>query len=495
MKSKLIIKAFVPVIALASLVGCATQTAVTPVITTVDLNPKIASGQLAQKVDAFEVIFDATTSMNEIYKKGTKLNQEKSLITLFNDTIPNLKLTAAARAFGQFSRFGDATSKSLFAPMAYTQSSLPQAIEPFESGLGFSPLDAAIDGATSDLQSQGGQLAVIAFSDGEDMEKYTPVEAAERMKNIYGDRVCIYTVHLGDNENGMKVMQQVADAGQCGFMVTGETISTPEGMADFVEQVFLKTSVAEKPREAAITDSDGDGVADNLDRCPGTPAGVKVDQNGCPLDSDGDGVYDYLDRCPGTPAGVKVDQNGCPLDSDSDGVYDYLDKCPETPVGVKVDQDGCPYPVAVQPAAPQPAAPQQAAPPVAPSPAASATETAIVEKGRVTLNVKFDFDKSDIRKEFHQEIGNLAAVMKKYPDLKILLEGHTDSIGGAQYNQKLSERRANAVKKYLVEKFGIEASRLTTKGYGLTRPVASNATKEGRQKNRRVDAAAEYIKQ
>ena len=140
----------------------------------------------------------------------------------------------------------------------------------------------------------------------------------------------------------------------------------------------------------------------------------------------------------------------------------------------------------------QQAVPQQAAPQVV-RPTVSATETAIVEKGRVTLSVKFDFDKSDIRKEFHQEIGNLAAVMKKYPDLKIVLEGHTDSIGGAQYNQKLSERRANAVKKYLVDKFGIEVSRLTTKGYGLTRPVASNATKDGRQKNRRVDAAAEYI--
>jgi OOP family OmpA-OmpF porin len=178
-----------------------------------------------------------------------------------------------------------------------------------------------------------------------------------------------------------------------------------------------------------------------------------------------------------------VDRDGCPLDTDGDGVYDYLDKCPGTPAGVKVDQDGCPYPVAA------PVAPAAPAVRVAPS----ATEAAIVEKGRVTLNVEFDFDKSDIRKEFHQEIGNLAAVMKKYPDLNILLEGHTDSIGGVKYNEKLSERRANAVKKYLVEKFGIEASRLTTKGYGLTRPVASNATKDGRQKNRRVDAAAEYI--
>ena len=165
------------------------------------------------------------------------------------------------------------------------------------------------------------------------------------------------------------------------------------------------------------------------------------------------------------------------LDFDGDGVVDNLDKCPGTPAGVKVDQDGCPPPV-VQKAVPQ---------------AASAVETAIVEKGRVTLNVEFDFDKASIRKTSHQEIGNLAAVMKKYPNLKILIEGHTDNVGGAKYNEKLSQRRADAVKKYLAEKFGIEASRLTTKGYGQTRPVASNATKDGRQKNRRVEAAAEYI--
>src|SRR3990172_5956932 len=89
-------------------------------------------------------------------------------------------------------------------------------------------------------------------------------------------------------------------------------------------------------------DTDGDGVSDSKDMCPGTPMGVIVDEFGCPIDSDNDGVADYLDKCPNTPAGVKVDLNGCPLDSDNDGVADYLDKCPNTPAGVSVDSDGCP---------------------------------------------------------------------------------------------------------------------------------------------------------
>ncbi|WP_461395821.1 porin family protein, partial [Deferrisoma sp.] len=104
--------------------------------------------------------------------------------------------------------------------------------------------------------------------------------------------------------------------------------------------VVLGTKPA--PAAAAPLDSDGDGVADNLDRCPGTPRGTPVDANGCPKDSDGDGVADNLDRCPGTPPGTPVDANGCPKDSDGDGVADNLDRCPGTPPGTPVDANGCP---------------------------------------------------------------------------------------------------------------------------------------------------------
>ena len=120
-------------------------------------------------------------------------------------------------------------------------------------------------------------------------------------------------------------------------------------------------------------------------------------------------------------------------------------------------------------------------------------EKSITEKGRVTLNVEFDFGKATIRKGEQADIAQLADVMKKYPDLKITIEGHTDNVGNAKYNEKLSLQRANAVKKNLVDKYGIAASRLDTKGYGMTKPIASNKTKEGRQKNRRVEASAEYL--
>jgi len=238
-------------------------------------------------------------------------------------------------------------------------------------------------------------------------------------------------------------------------------------------------------------DTDKDGVADYLDKCPGTPEGVKVDQDGCPLDSDKDGVADYLDKCPGTPIGVKVDQDGCPLDSDKDGVPDYLDKCPGTPMGVKVDENGCP-PVEqlqeVRAEAPAAAAVVETKEQVA----AAAVAKEIFEKGRATINVEFDTNKADIKPAFDKEIQKFADVMKNYPDLKVVIEGHTDNVGGNVFNEKLSAKRANSVKDYLTKKFGIAESRVTAKGYGMSKPLDSNKTKAGRQKNRRVEAAVDY---
>ena len=123
----------------------------------------------------------------------------------------------------------------------------------------------------------------------------------------------------------------------------------------------------------------------------------------------------------------------------------------------------------------------------------SAVAKEIVEKGRATLNVLFATNKDNIKKNYFKDIDDLAAVMKQYPDLNVTIEGHTDNVGSAAYNKKLSQKRADAVKKYMVKKAGIDAKRLTAKGFGLERPVASNSTKEGRAKNRRVEAAVDYI--
>jgi len=224
-----------------------------------------------------------------------------------------------------------------------------------------------------------------------------------------------------------------------------------------------------KSTAATPVDSDNDGVFDPNDKCPGTPAGVKVDKDGCPLDSDKDGVVDYLDKCPGTPAGVKVDTNGCPLDSDQDGVADYLDKCPGTPAGVKVDMNGCP-PVAVVPAHVKEAAAKR-----------------FCSKPAV-LAINFDTNKSDIKPEYYAELKTVGDFLSYFPNAKGEISGHTDSTASNAYNQKLSEQRAESVEKYISKTFGVNPGRITTKGYGETKPIASNKTKAGRATNRRIVA-------
>ncbi len=126
------------------------------------------------------------------------------------------------------------------------------------------------------------------------------------------------------------------------------------------------------------------------------------------------------------------------------------------------------------------------------SAAAAAVAKEMFEKGRATINIEFDTNKAVVKPRYHEEIKKFAEVMKNYPELKVIIEGHTDNVGGKAYNQKLSQRRAESVKKYMVDKFGIDASRLTAKGYGMSKPIADNKTKAGKQKNRRVEAVVDY---
>jgi OOP family OmpA-OmpF porin len=108
--------------------------------------------------------------------------------------------------------------------------------------------------------------------------------------------------------------------------------------------------------------------------------------------------------------------------------------------------------------------------------------------------VEFDSDKAVVKDKYKNEIKKVSDFMKKYPNTTAVIEGHTDNTNTAEYNQKLSEARANSVRQYLINNFGINASRLTAAGYGLTMPIASNSTEEGKQKNRRVQAVIKAIK-
>jgi len=349
---------------------------------------------------------------------------------------------------------------------SYSKDGFSAALNTVKFASGDSPLEMAVNKATEDLQSTVGKIAVIMVSDGKEMDD-GPIRSAQEMKHRYGNRICIYTVLIGDDPEGKKLLEQVAAESQCGFSASADSFTSSKDMGDFVEKIFLTTK---------RWDSDGDGVYDNEDQCPGTPPGIQVDQRGCPLDTDGDGVYDYEDNCPETPQGVKVDKVGCPLDTDGDGVYDYEDECPGTPKGVKVRRNGCPYDSdgdGVLNADDQcPNTPKGAK---------------VNKLGCWVLSgVLFDTGKWSIKSAMVSELDNVVTVLKNNPEVKVEIQGHTDNVGKKSYNQKLSENRAKAVMEYLLKE-GIEPNRLSSTGFGFSRPTANNDTPEGRAMNRRVE--------
>ena len=178
-------------------------------------------------------------------------------------------------------------------------------------------------------------------------------------------------------------------------------------------------------------------------------------------DSDGDGVNDSRDRCPNTPAGETVDASGCPMDGDGDGVADRQDRCPETPAGARVDEQGCQY--------------------------------IIKETVSVELEVLFDTDTAMVKPQFFAEIKEVADFMTMFPSLKAVIEGHTDSRGSEDYNDRLSQRRADAVQRVLVDEYGINEDRVIAVGYGESKPRADNRGESGWQQNRRVVAVLKTV--
>ena len=219
-------------------------------------------------------------------------------------------------------------------------------------------------------------------------------------------------------------------------------------------------------------DNDKDGILDVNDKCPDDPETVNEweDEDGCPdeiPDTDGDGLKDNVDQCPNDPEdfdGYK-DEDGCPdVDNDRDGILDVDDKCPNEPEiinGVE-DDDGCP------------------------------DEGKVVvelkeEKIEIYEKIYFELDKAVIRPISFSILDQVVRVIVRNPHIKkIRIEGHTDSQGTDAYNLDLSNRRAAAVMKYLTTA-GVDASRLESVGYGESRPIETNDTKEGRATNRRVE--------
>ncbi len=262
---------------------------------------------------------------------------------------------------------------------------------------------------------------------------------------------------------GPKELQGCPDTDLDGVLDMNDSCVNEKGLAEFHgcpdrdgDKVIDKLD--ECPDTAGVVelkgcpDRDKDGVADKDDLCPDVPG--PVDHFGCP-DTDGDGLYDNEDDCV-TVSGPK-ENKGCPWpDTDGDGVLDKDDECPKT-FGVP-ENKGCPK-----------------------------LEKKEIETVKYAFdNLEFETGKDIIRRTSYPSLNALAQLLLKKPTYGLKIEGHTDNVGTDESNLILSQKRAEAVKNFLVSK-GVDAAKLETFGYGESRPIADNNTRESKQKNRRVE--------
>ncbi|GAU09149.1 OmpA family protein [Desulfoplanes formicivorans] len=401
----------------------------------------VSAMDLVPKIDNFIFLVDSSGSMGWEYKETgkTKIMLAKEILSQLNRHIPELGYVSSLETM--------APLKTYAPPTVYDTSSYGQAIDMIPTDIltwGFignpTPLGKGLSAMDSIIGCMPGSKALILVTDGGHNQGKEPIMVAQALYEKHYPDLCIHVVSLAQTAQEHQLVNHMASLSSCSASITYEEMQNQAKRAAFIQKVFYDMA----------TDSDHDGVIDTADHCPDTPMGVAVDDRGCPFDSDGDGVYDYMDKCPDTPEGVQVNASGCPLDTDGDGVYDYMDACPQTPADFAVDARGCPLPI------------------------------------KIDLGIEFDHDKAIIKQKYHHKLEEVALYLKQHSGVTATIEGHTDNRGAAAYNQQLSLKRAQNVASYLTEQFGVDPSILKTRGYGEDRPIASNKTAEGRQKNRRV---------
>ena len=310
-----------------------------------------------QKVNNFLVIFDGSSSMWDTYNGIQKFQQSRNIILGINQALNGLKLKAGLHIIGDtpMSKDSLANDSLIYGMTEYNPSAFAQAVNSVQIK-GLTPISIPLARSVETLKGSAGKIAVIIVSDGLQVsaDETPPEEAAARLKAAYGDRICIYTILIGDAATGQQTMAAIAKAGQCGFATTENAVANSTGMNEFIEKVFFE-------------------------------------------------------------------------------------KGPPPPVSF-------------------------------------------------LLNVKFDLDRDTIRPDAKDNLDEIGGFLAAHPKIAITLEGHTCDMGSERHNKSLSRQRAESVKRYLVQRFHIYPARLSTVGYGFSRPIATNATEEGRQRNRRVMA-------
>ena len=265
----------------AFLFGCQTYKAgsINPNFQAMDLNSALQAGEYQQKVDNFYVILDSSGSKDETYRGNSKFAIAHDFLHRMNMTIPDMDLTAGMRNFGGTRNPFAKKTQLIYGTTQYTKDGFQTALDTVKWGGGESPAEMATDASSEDMTIFKGNTAFIFVGDGE-YAGNDPAAAAKRLKDRYGDNLCIYSVLVGSEDPAsIETMKAISDAGQCGFYQSAKYLESPQAMADWVADVFLVG--VQKKVVKMVGDSDGDGVTDDLDQCPDTPAGAPVNDKGC----------------------------------------------------------------------------------------------------------------------------------------------------------------------------------------------------------------------
>lgn len=352
------------------MVSCATAPQPMAPFSAQDLNGKVQSGEYMAKPENFVVVFDSSSSMAEAYEGqlntgNSKFAVAKDLVDRMNQTIPVLPIQGAVVTFG--TGISKAPVTTVYGLTDYTQDGLAEGMGRVSKAGGTTPMGLGMAEASALLKDAQGDIAVILFSDGEEYSPSTPaLDAANALKEQFGDRICLYTVFVGNKDKGRKLMSDLAAATTCGSATSADELASADAMAAFVEKVFLE-------------------------------------------------------------------------------------KAPAKPVAKPA-----PLPV------PQP------------------------KISWILSGVNFDLNKAVVRQDAKDILQNDIKILKENPQIRVEVQGHTCDLGDANYNRSLSDKRANAIKDYLVSQ-GVAADRLTARGYGEDRPRFPNDSEANRAKNRRVE--------
>ena len=269
--------------------------------------------------------------------------------------------------------------------------------------------------------------------------------------------------------------------------------------ADIAERnahLAFDKSPREKCNAPVNNDRDGDGIPNDVDKCPDEPEDKDgfQDADGCPdLDNDQDGIPDKDDKCPNDPEDKDgfQDADGCPdLDNDGDGIADKIDKCPNDPEDKDgfQDEDGCPDPDNDQDGIVDKDDKCPNEPGVPPDGCPKKYNLVVVTENKIEIKqtVYFDTSRATIKRVSFPLLNEVAQALTDNPAIKVEIQGHTDSQGSARSNLRLSQKRAEAVRTYLIKK-SIASDRMVARGHGEEVPIADNRTAEGRSQNRRVE--------